>query len=443
MSRRITTIEQTTTTTRLTPGATPAPPVVTFLRITYTRTPGGAARNVLVHNRAGAVALTNIQRFNLESAVRAPPTRTCSLPPTKGRRPRPITSKDSLWDKLRQHKHSAARLLRQGRDKLLQHRHLPRRLLHEGQAKIRQGVAAIRRDIPPLRLRTVVVIAATAYLAANSLSYNLQPKPVYLEQYSAFPTWMYADSPDQILGFHEPLFPHALQPYPAVHKQYRTMLKRWASDKATLHKDKNGKYPGREHMAQIHFRYIVAHDEYHKREPYINFGKDDWFNMTIPGDDLPHFKPRCVCTMTLAASNQFWHAVTPFTAHAGSPRTSADISTHCPCSFSSAILRLKKGFSDEFLPPPLPQFYEEDDELAKRRDLGSWWLRRYGKSRDLASWTKEEIAELVKEGWLMPEDKEYLWGFETDVDPDEAPDPMSGYGPSWQQGEAFFDSPFG
>lgn len=379
-ARRIITYQKTTT--RDTPGAVPAPSTVSNVRIEYTRNPGAAPR-ITVVELSRAKSLTNTERFWYERAARPAPTRTRSLPPTISRQHRVVKHKDTLWDELRRHKHSASRLLRQGRDRAL------------------AGIARVRRAAPSWR--SIAISAGLVYLVANSVAYNRQPKPFYLEQYSAAPTWLYADSADQILGLHEPLFPRAVQPRPVIDKLFRQANKKWATDKAYLHKDADGNYPNQEQMKKIFLRYRTAKEEYHKRPPY----QQNWaaykkpMNMTIPGDDLPHFQPGCVCNMTLAVSNQISHALTPFWAHDGPPKTPDELSTYCPCSLSSAAWRLKQGFSSSFLPPQLPMFYNQDEELALRWDPGSWYLWRWGKGREVSSWTAEEKKQLQKEGWVV------------------------------------------
>ncbi|KAF1911021.1 hypothetical protein BDU57DRAFT_409954, partial [Ampelomyces quisqualis] len=85
--------------------------------------------------------------------------------------------------------------------------------------------------------------------------------------------------------------------------------------------------------------------------------------MTIPGDDLPRFQPGCVCNMTLAVTNQVLHALTPYWKHDAPPKSSAEVSSYCPCSVGRAAWRLRQGLSNKFLPPPLMDFYRATNEL--------------------------------------------------------------------------------
>ncbi|CBX90040.1 predicted protein [Plenodomus lingam JN3] len=93
--------------------------------------------------------------------------------------------------------------------------------------------------------------------------------------------------------------------------------------------------------------------------------------MTITGDDLPQFQPGCVCDLTLAMTSQVSHALTPFWKHAPLPQIPGGLSSHCPCTISSAVWRLKQGLDPAFLPPSIAKFYSDDKDLHERTYLPS------------------------------------------------------------------------
>jgi hypothetical protein len=191
--RSIITIQSTTA--RPTPGATSAPPMVSVIRITYMRSPGAAPRLLTVRVSPSRPA-SNTERFWREHLARPASTRTKSLPPSTSRISK---HRKSFWDKLKQSKHSAGQLLRRARDKLLR-----------GRDTIRTAVRSVAKH-----WRTIAVVSGIAaglgYVVTNSVMYTLQPQPAYLAQWSSNPTWLYADSPDQILGLHAPLWPRQVQ----------------------------------------------------------------------------------------------------------------------------------------------------------------------------------------------------------------------------------------
>lgn len=156
-------------------------------------------------------------------------------------------------------------------------------------------------------------------------------------------------------------------------------------------------------MKKIYNRYVHAKENYHRRPPYMELGSERWgddFNMTIPGDDLPHFQPGCVCTMTLALSNQLSHALTPYPYHDPIPANATDLASYCPCSIAAAAWRLKQGYSAEFLPPLVWEFYGTADDLKRRWDMGSMWLY----DQYIRKATSEEVQRAKKGGWM----KEYV-----------------------------------
>jgi hypothetical protein len=96
--------------------------------------------------------------------------------------------------------------------------HARRRLQH-GFGRAKQTLGAMGRVASARRKRLLLAgaLVAVGLLAANATAYARQPVPPMIRDLSAqyrSLDWLYADSPDQLLGLDAPLWAHHVQPPP-------------------------------------------------------------------------------------------------------------------------------------------------------------------------------------------------------------------------------------
>jgi hypothetical protein len=224
------------------------------------------------------------------------------------------------------------------------------------------------------------------------------PRPVRSTLQRPANTWLYADSPDQLLGLPAPLWPSHVQPHTVTHKLIRRSARYWGDDKHLSHNNA----PKHEFWA-IARRIQNAKEQFYKRPPYAEverFGPMGERMATQPEPDMsaaltdgvPYFKPGCVCSIRAAVDDAVKHALVPYPLHAPLPQTADDLKEYCPCSLSAAVYRWVKGLNT--LPPPISAFYDDAPWFVKWPNMG------FAPYRDDADLTKDELREAQSLGWI-------------------------------------------
>jgi hypothetical protein len=288
--------------------------------------------------------------------------------------------------------------------------HIP---VNNGKAK---RVSKLSRH--PLSTAVAILSTVGVYATVNTAVHALQgPSPIlehYAARYTTPNTWLYANSPDQMFGLHEPLWPRCFQPTSITNSVFRRHAKYWSDDAFRKHKDKFGALPPTDEFYHIARRFQNAKEQFYRRPPWFKHAQP---NMTLPlADNLPFLEPDCVCTITRVAASALEHAMTPFWKHASPPQTDDDLRTHCPCSLHKALARWRDGTWPNRLPPATLKYYDGAPHLT-------WWYKMGLKAFKGDELTPAELAEAQAQGWLKPKPPKQTvfndWGRAILVDDDD------------------------